>query len=317
MAVPGASVPSSDLDLQHGFVAGTTFRKTGVASRYLTSDETASQLAARACEEALARSGIGWDEVDCLVAASATMDQALPYNAAMIHAELGLVQHRTTTFDIGASCMSFLSALDLCATLVDAGRFKRVMIVSSDISTFTTDRAELKTNGIFGDGAAACLIGPSHEAESVVLASALTTFSEGVELCQIKSGGSRFHRRVPGSNSEALFEMNPGPLYALIARELPGFVGCLLRAAGVSLDEIDLMVPHQASHLALKHVNRMLGIDPAKVVDIFAEHGNQVAASLPTALHHGLTNRGIRRGSKLLLLGSGAGVTLGGMVLTY
>ena len=317
MAVPGLPIPSSDLDRQHGFETGTTLRKTGVASRYLTRDETASQLAARACGEALARSGIAWDEVECLVAASATMDQALPYKAAMIHAELGLLQHRTATFDIGARCMSFLTALDLCSTLVDAGRFRRVMIVSSDISTFTTDRSELKTNGIFGDGAAACLIAPAEDGESAVLASAITTFSEGVEFCQIKSGGSRFHRRVPGSNSEALFEMNPGPLYALIARELPGFVDRLLHRAGVTLADIDLMVPHQASHLALKHVTRMLGIDPAKVVDIFPHHGNQVAASLPTALHHGLTDPALPRGSKLLLLGSGAGVTLGGMVMIY
>jgi len=315
--MPGEPVPSSDLDRLHGFEAGTTLRRTGVASRYLTKDETASQLAARACGEALARSGIGWEEVDCLVAASATMDQALPYNAAMIHAELGLARHRTATFDVGASCMSFLTALDLCSTLVDAGRFRRVMIVSADISTFTTNSAELRTNGIFGDGAAACLIERAEDKESVVLASVMTTFSEGVEFCQIKAGGSRFHRRVPGSNSEALFEMNPVPLYALIARELPGFVERLLGEAGVALEEIDLMVPHQASHLALKHVTRMLGINPAKVVDIFPHHGNQVAASLPTALHHGLTGRGLQRGSKLLLLGSGAGVTLGGMVMIY
>jgi 3-oxoacyl-[acyl-carrier-protein] synthase-3 len=261
---------------------------------------------------------LAWDDIDCLVVASATMDQALPYNAAMLHAELGLSGQRTTTFDIGASCMSFLTALDVCSTLVEAGRFHRVMIASADISTFTTDRADLRTNGIFGDGAAACIIEKTADNDSsAILASASITLSEGIDACQIRSGGSRFHRRVPQSNAEALFEMNPRVLYALVAREMPDFVDRLLASAGLRKKDIDLMIPHQASHLALKHIVRLLGFRRERTVDIFATHGNQVSASLPTALHHGLTETGLPRGSQILLLGSGAGVTIGGVVLTY
>lgn len=315
-AVPGKPVEAEELDRQLGLRVGTSFKQTGIRSRFLSTDETASQLAAVACREALERSGLAWDDVDCLVAASATMDQALPFNAAMIHAELGLEERRTTTFDIGASCLSFLAALDVCSVLVDAGRFRRVMIVSADISTFTTDRSALRTNGIFGDGAAACLIERSDGGSSI-LASDMITLSEGVAHCQIRAGGSRFHRRVPGSNGEALFEMKPRPLYALVARELPGFVERLLERAGVRMDEVDLVVPHQASHLALQHLRRSLGIDRERLVDISATHGNQVGASLPTALHHGLAQGKVARGSKILLLGSGAGVTIGGMLLIH
>ena len=179
-AVPGMRLEAEELDRQLGLRVGTSQRQTGIQSRFLSTDETASQLAATSCREALERSGRSWDEVDCLVAASATMDQALPFNAAMIHAELGLEMQRTTTFDIGASCLSFLTALDVCSVLVDAGRFRRVMIVSADISTFTTDRSDLRTNGIFGDGAAACLIEKSKEGEAAILASEMITLSEGV-----------------------------------------------------------------------------------------------------------------------------------------
>ena len=111
--------------------------------------------------------------------------------------------------------------------------------------------------------------------------------------------------------------MKPRPLYALVARELPGFVARLLGKAGVGMDEIDLVVPHQASHLGLQHLQRLLGIDRERMVNISATHGNQVGASLPTALHYGLSGGKVARGSKILLLGSGAGVTIGGMVLIY
>lgn len=318
VAGPRQEVTHEELDRRLGLPAGTTLRATGVRTRRLSTTETAAQLAAEAARRAVAAAGLEWSEIDCLIATSGTMDQALPYNAALIHAELGLAAQRTTTFDLGASCMSFLVALDLVGHLVAAGRFQHVVLVSSDITAFTVDFSQLAENGIFGDGAAACVVRRARPGEdSRLLAANFATFSEGVDFCRIRSGGSRFHRRVQGSNSEATFEMNGRAVFALVARELPAFVDALLERAGLSLGEIDLVVPHQASHLALEHVRRRLRIDPARYVDIFAEHGNQVGASLPTALHHGLRRPGLGRGAKILLLGSGAGVTLGGVVLVY
>lgn len=318
IAAPRQEVSHEELDRRLGLPAGSTLRATGVRSRRLSTTETAAELAAEAARRAVSAAGLEWSEIDCLVSTSATMDQALPYNAAMIHAELGLPAQRTTTFDLGASCMSFLVALDVVSHLVQAGRFRYVVLVAADIAAFTADFSQLAENGIFGDGAAACVVRRSGPGEdSRLLAAASVTLSEGIDFCRIRSGGSRFHRRVPGSNSEAAFEMNGKAVFALVARELPAFVADLLAQAGLQLADIDLVVPHQASHLALAHVRKRLRIDPARYVDIFAEHGNQVGASLPTALHHGLQRANVARGSKILLLGSGAGVTLGGAVLIY
>ncbi len=88
-------------------------------------------------------------------------------------------------------------------------------------------------------------------------------------------------------------------VFALVARELPRFVEGLLAEAGVTMDEIDLVAPHQASHTALQHVVKLLGIDAAKMVNVYPTHGNQVGASLPTALHHGLDRHAVARGSKI------------------
>ena len=319
IAVPEAELSAADLDARLGLAAGESERITGVAKRHTATDETASQLGAAAVRAALADAGMAWEEVDALICASATMDQALPYNAAMVLAELPEARtHRVAALDVGASCLSFLQALDLASCALAAGRYGTIVIVSSDISTYTTDYRDLRSNGIFGDGAAAAVVRRAHEGErSAVMASHSVTLPEGIEYCRIRSGGSRFHRRGDADHGGALFEMKGRPLFALVARELPDFVEGLLASAGVTKAEIDLLVPHQASRQALDHVAKMLGFDDGRMVDVFARYGNQVGASLPTALHFSIHRYGLKRGDKVLLLGSGAGVTIGGIVLVY
>jgi 3-oxoacyl-[acyl-carrier-protein] synthase III len=319
IAVPGAELSAAALDARLSLAAGESERITGIAKRHTATDETASQLGAAAVRAALADAGMAWGEVDALICASATMDQALPYNAAMILAELPEARtHRVAALDVGASCLSFLQALDLASCALAAGRYGTIVIVSSDISTYTTDYRDLRSNGIFGDGAAAAVVRRSSEdGGSAVLASRSVTLPEGIEYCRIRSGGSRFHRRGFPEHGDALFEMNGRPLFALVARELPEFVEGLLAEAGVTKVEINFLVPHQASRQALDHVAKMLGFDDGRMVDVFSQYGNQVAASLPTALHFAIHQHGLKRGGKVLLLGSGAGVTIGGIVLVY
>ena len=316
VAVPEAVLTAAELDQRLGLPAGESLRVTGIAKRHYSVRETAAQLAAAAIQAALSDAGMRWADIDCLVCASATMDQALPYNAAMVLAQMNAGPHRVATLDVGASCLSFLHALDLMSCAISTGRYQNVMIVSADISTFATDYRNLRENGIFGDGAAAVVLRPSDGASRIHAVCSIT-LPEGVEFCQIRSGGSRFHRRGIPEHSEALFEMRGRPLFALVARELPGFVEVLLAEAGVKNTELALMIPHQASRQALDHVAKMLGFDDGRMVDVFGEFGNQVGASLPTALHFAIHRHGLQRGQKALLLGTGAGVSIGGIVFTY
>lgn len=318
-AVPRHIVTSAELDVRLKLEPGTVYRKSGVLQRHQAIDETAADLAAEACEGALDRAGLDWTDIDCLVATSATMDQALPFNAALVLSRLGW-RSSIPAFDVGASCMSFLVGLDLLATAVASGRYRHVLLVSSDIATFALDWQRLGESAIFGDGAAAAIIRRSEPGESsCILSSRIATFPEGVHFCRIEAGGSRFHpRRVAGSVDErSLFRMDGARLFRLAAREIPGFVDELLRDAGLEPARVDVVVPHQASRLAIDHLVRRLSIDPSRVSDIFETHGNQVAASLPSALHHALTARGLERGQSMLMLGAGAGVTLGGMAMVY
>jgi 3-oxoacyl-[acyl-carrier-protein] synthase III len=320
ISLPATIVTSEELDLKLGLETGTISAISGVRQRHMTINETAATLAADACQKALVNSGLTWSDIDCLVSTGATMDQALPYNAALIHAELGLNRQRTTTFDVGASCMSFLAGLDVMSYLVENGRYENVMLVSADIATFGLNWNELRECGNFGDGAAAIIIRKSMSTESSQIKSAKShTLSKGVHYCKIPGGGTRFHPeriKIPFPPL-AKFSMDGKAVFKLVSGELPTFTADLLQQAAVTMEQIDIVIPHQASRLALNHMAKRLNIPSNKLVDIFANFGNQVGASLPTALHHAISDGRLQRGNNALLIGTGAGVTIGGMVLTY
>jgi len=292
-----------------------------VRQRYFAaSQETAAQLGAQAARRALEAAGITLADIDCLIAASGTMDQGMPCNAALIHRELGLSALGTPAFDVNASCLGFLAALDTLSWPIAAGRYQRVLIVASDIASCGLNWDHLEASAIFGDGAGAAVIGPSPaQSGARILASQMNTLSEGADFCRIPAGGSRYHpSRIDQEFAPlTLFHMDGKRVFKLAAAHLAEFVERLLAQAGLSRQQIDWVVPHQASSLALTHLTKRLGLQADKVINIFAEHGNQIAASLPTALDIAIRDGRIRRGQRLLLIGTGAGLSLGGMVLEY
>jgi len=198
------------------------------------------------------------------------------------------------------------------------GRYRTVMIVSADLASCGLNWDNLDASGIFGDGAAAAVVGAGTNG-SAILASKMRTLSEGVHYCEIPAGGTRYHPTRIDEPFDPLtfFRMDGKAVYRLVADMLPGFVSELLHDAGLSADRIGCVVPHQASRLAMEHMKRRLGGLADLFMTIFPEYGNQVAASMPTALHLAIESGAVERGDLVLLLGTGAGVSVGGMVLRY
>jgi 3-oxoacyl-[acyl-carrier-protein] synthase-3 len=317
--LPRQEVLSSDLDKQLGLQQGKLESIGGVHKRYFAGkDEYAAKLAAAAAIKALTAAGLLLSDVDCLVATSATMDQGMPSNAALVHAELGLSNSAIPAFDINASCLGFLAALDSLTWMIAAGAYKRVLVVAADLASCGLNWNHLESSAIFGDGAAAVVLG-FGETGSQILASSLKTYSDGVHYCEIPAGGSRYHPSRIDQEFTPLtkFHMDGKKVFKLASTHMPDFMTNLLKDAGKSLQDIDWFVPHQASHLALHHLTKRLEVNPEKVINIFANHGNQVAASLPTALDIGIKDGRIQRGDTLLLIGTGAGLSIGGVVLEY
>ncbi len=318
-ALPERIVTSAEMDAKLGLMVGSVARISGVVQRHVAStSETAASLGTIAASRALRAAGLELDQIDLIACASGTMDQGMPCNAALLHRELGLGQSGIPAMDINASCLGFIAAVDTLSWPLIAGRYQRILLVCSDIASCGLDWQHVEVCGIFGDGAAAVVLGAS-DGGAKIIASSLKTFSEGAHLCQIPAGGSRFHPRRINTPFEPLtsFSMQGKSVFRLAAKHLPTLMDELLTQAGLTQAQIDWVIPHQASQQAMQHAAKRLGFVQEKVIDIFALHGNQVAASLPTALDIAIRDQRIQRGQRLMLIGTGAGLSLGGMVLEY
>ena len=314
-ALPSRCVLSSELDAKGRYPAGYVRRKSGVDRRYhAEASESQSMLAASALRDALARGRIAPESIDLLLSASGVPEQALPSTACRILEPAGLMPG-TPAFDISASCVSFLAALQMAAALLNAGTYKRIAIAASDLASRGLNWDDPEASLIFGDGAAAVVV-EKGDGRTGIAAYRMETHPEGKALCEIRAGGTRC---TPSNGAQARdfqFRMNGKGVFRLTSRVIGSFIDSLFRDVSFSRDDLDLIIPHQASHLAMQHVRKRLGLPESRIVDIYATHGNQVAASLPTALHEAVVTGRLLPGMRTLLIGSAAGLTLGAMVLT-
>lgn len=317
-ALPDDELTSLELDRRLGLAPGSVEAATGVRVRYVERGSAAG-LGARAARQALDAAGLTIDDIDLIVCSSGTPDQPLPCNAALLHAQL-TPPRPIPAWDVNASCLGFVAGLDLVATLVEGGRHRNVLLVSSDLASTGLDWSDLGASGIFGDGAAAAVLGPAGDTGSAVVGASFATYSEGAHTCEIRGGGSRHAPgRLPDSADVVglmTFRMDGRGVFRLAARHLRPFVDALLAGCDLTLDDL-LVVPHQASHHGLAYLRRQFKLREEQVVDIYADHGNQVSASLPSALHAAVTSGRLPRGEHALLLGTGAGLSIGGVVLCY
>ena len=278
--------------------------------------DTSSAMAATAAIAALDAAGWAPDTLDVIVGACSVMEQPIPGTAILVQRRLGLGASGIAAFDVNATCLSGLLALDLVLGGLALNKWRRALVVTADIASAAVDSADAALAPIFGDGAAALAleVGPHH-----VLASRFESYGDHADLCRLEAGGTRVDPR--GDRDAFLaatrFAMQGPALYRATARLFPPFLDRLLGSAGVGADAIDLVVPHQASAPAIAHLARVLGGNRDRIVDIFADHGNQVATSLPHALHVAATSGRLRTGQNVLLVGSSAGITLGGMVVRW
>jgi len=237
----------------------------------------------------------------------------LPYSAAQVLKKSSL-RSGTASMDINTSCVSFVTALHTAGCLLAAGAYRRIAIVSSELASRGIDWEHEESSLIFGDGAA-CAIVEKGISESGILAYRSETYPEGSDFCEIRAGGTRRNPRAGMDEKDFLFQMQGKPLFRLAASLMEVFLNRLLESAGLTLQDITTVIPHQASHLSLEHIRKRLGVAPETVVDIYRKFGNQVSASVPTALHEAVTTGRWEPNRPVLLLGTAAGLTLTGMIL--
>lgn len=322
IAIPERQIPSCEFDNDLGFEIGTIAQMCGVTSRPVAgAHESQEALASTAARLALADAGLDGREIDLLLFGASVGRQPIPATAPLVKRELGLSDAPFPAYDINSTCLSALTAMDIACLHIAAGRARHVLIVASEIASRALPwRTAPATAGLFGDGAGALVLSASDASlkGARLSAFAMETYPQGYDFCTLRSGGTciDFHREPETFAANAWFEMDGHNLYRLSLQLLPGFVERVLAGTGLTAGDIDLVIPHQASPLALKHLETRCGFRPGRIINIVAEMGNQVAASLPIALHTARASGRIRDGMKVLLLGSSAGLSFGGAILS-
>ncbi|AKJ42661.1 3-oxoacyl-[acyl-carrier-protein] synthase III C-terminal domain-containing protein [Pragia fontium] len=314
-ALPAEKISSSELDLRLNKTSGFVKKKSGVDYRYFSSvNDFQSDLAAAALRDAINAAQIQPSSIDLLLSTSAVPDQALPSMACRIMQAAGLPAG-ISAFDINASCLGFMAGLQLAATLLNSGTYRRIAIVSAEIPSRGLDWSDPESSLIFGDGAAAAIVEIGSETVGCQ-AYRMETYPEGKTYCEILAGGTRCNPTSGMKDSDFLFHMDGKKVFKLASKLMEGFLDRLFEPLGYNYHEVDLVVPHQASYLSMQHMSRRLGLPQSAIIDIYHSHGNQVSASIPTALHEAMVTGRLTEGAKVLLVGTAAGLTLGGMVLT-
>ena len=318
--LPKKKVTSEELDKSLGLREGWVYKKSGVKYRYHADGETASEMAVKAIKEALSNANLTIDDVGCIVNTSGTYEQPIPCNACLVKEKMGIKNNRFPAFDINATCLSFVTGLDTLSYLVDAGRYNNVVLVSSEVSSIGINPMQHESYVLFGDGAAAAVIAKSHEDKGArILSSLIETYEEGAHLTEIRGGGTKYHPRhyTEDKEKEFLFDMDGKAIFRLSSKIIGGFVEKLLGEAKLEMKDIDMVVPHQASGMAMDILRKKLGIEEERYMNIIEDHGNVIAASIPMALHKAIVNKKIKSGSRVMLIGTSAGLSLGGLIFEY
>ena len=292
----GVELPRNTVD----FDGQTRYRISG--------EEKQISLAVSACEKALENASITVNDIDCIVSASAVGIQPIPCMAALIHEKIAKGTS-IPALDINTTCTSFMTALDTMSYLLEAGRYKRVLIFSCDVASRALNPKQKESFQLFSDGAVAFIIEKTDK-EIGVIDAMQKTWSEGAHSTEIRGGLSNLHPEnySEETKEEFMFDMNGKTVLSLSMKKIPEMMKEFLENNDMKISDIDMVVPHQAS-VAMPIVMEKLGVTEDRFINEVKEFGNMVSASVPLALAHGLENRKIKNGDTILLIGTAAGLT--------
>lgn len=286
--------------------------RTGIRQRHIAAEgETTCDLAERAARQAIESAGLVPTDIDLIIVATTTPDQVFPSTACLLQARLGI--SGCAAFDIQAVCTGFVYALGIADRFVRTGGAQRVLVVGAETMSRIIDWTDRTTCVIFGDGAGAVVLEASDEAG--IRSTHLHADGNYASLLHVPEGISSNPDAVVAGH--AYMRMKGNEVFRVATNTLGRIVDETLEANGLEKRDVDWLVPHQANIRIIQATARKLRLPLDRVILTVAEHANTSAASIPLALHAGVTDGRIKRGDMLLLEAFGGGFTWGSALITY
>jgi 3-oxoacyl-[acyl-carrier-protein] synthase-3 len=282
--------------------------RTGIVQRHIADESQASSdLALEASRHALQAAGVDAGELDLIVVATSTPDYVFPSTACLLQAKLGV--KGCAAFDVQAVCSGFVYGLSVADNFVKSGTAKRALVVGAEVFSRILDWNDRGTCVLFGDGAGAVVL--SADSKPGIHASVL--HADGSQVDMLSVPGNVCKGRITGS---PYLQMNGQGVFKYAVKVLDEVARETVAAAGMSLADVDWLIPHQANVRILDATARKLGIPAAKLVVTVDHHGNTSAASVPLALDEFVRAGKIRAGDRVLMEGVGGGFTWGATLAT-
>src|SRR5215210_774552 len=283
--------------------------RTGIHERRFASDDEAlTDIALPAARDALAQSGADPASVDLVLCATVTPDMMFPTSSALLADELEMPN--AAAYDLLAGCTGFVYAIAQAYGLLASGLSRRALVVGGDVLSKILDKHDRSTLVLFGDGAGAVIMEPVDHGGFL-----------GFELGADGGGGESLW--LPGSGSrkfddpESYVKMNGREVFKFATRVLVSSAQKLLDEVGMTVDDVDVYVPHQANSRIIDHAARKLGFPPEKVVINVQRYGNTSSGSIPLALADAAADGRLKPGAKVLMTGMGAGLTWGSGLIEW
>lgn len=293
------------------------FSRTGIRERRIAAeDEDTSDMCVAAAAGAFTTSGLEATDIDLIIAGTVTPDYRLPSLSCMIQKKLGAVN--SATMDVVAACAGFIHGLSIAQAYIATGVYRNIMVFGAEKLSSITNYDDRNTCVLFGDAAGVAILTASDD-ESGILSTYLKSDGSLDRLLYIPGGGTHEPHGVNGNfkHESTLLRMNGNEVYRYAVRHMGDAAMRVVKDAGLTPDDVDLLVPHQANIRIIKATADRLGLPWEKVYMNIDRYGNTSAASVPLALDEAVQSGRIKKGDNILGVAFGGGLTWGAVLIRW
>jgi 3-oxoacyl-[acyl-carrier-protein] synthase-3 len=316
MYVPERVLTNHDLEQMVDTNDEWIVSRTGIRERRITGPgETTSTMSVEAAQQALARAGVTPEELDLIIVATSSPDYFTPPVSSMIQDQLGA--KKVAAFTLVAGCTGFVYALVTANQFIATGMYDKILVIGVENLSMAVDWTDRDTCVLFGDGAGAVVVEPSHQPTGI-LSSELGSDGKDWDALLFPAGGAaRPFSEQTLINKEQYLRMDGRRVFKFATRAMTDSTLRVVRESGISWDDIKLLIPHQANARIIDLAVRRLKIDPAKVMINLDRYGNTSAASIPLALCEAIDQGRLKSGDHAVMVGFGSGLTWAAAVVHW
>ena len=291
--------------------------RTGIRERRIAADDVfTSDLSTGAAKEALENAGVEAQDLDLIIVATLSPDKPFANTASIVQAKLG--NTTAMAFSVEAGCTGFVYIYQIAAGMIASGLHKKALIIGAEKLSAVTNWDDRTTCVLFGDGAGAAVLEACAPEESTYIASKMGSDGNYSDILHIPGGGVAQPLSKENFDEGTQFlQMNGQEVFKLAVTNMAQAAKDALAEAGMTIDDVDHLIPHQANVRIISAVGKRLGIADDKVVINVDRYGNTSAATIPIAFHEQIAAGKIKRGDKVLFVAFGGGLTWGANIIQY